>query len=170
MAKLYKRNCDQCHGYYEKKNAAQFCSRKCMFLNEVYREKMGSHNRGKHPIMEIKKGERRSVKTEFKKGLVPWNKGLSMPFEYREKLSKAHGALVYQPDARHSDEYRRWRSDVFKRDDYTCQSCGTKGVPIQAHHIKSFSKFPELRFVADNGLTLCVPCHKKTDTYLKNGN
>jgi len=32
--------------------------------------------------------------------------------------------------------------------------------------IKPFAYFPELRLVIANGRTLCIPCHKKTDTYL----
>ena len=29
-----------------------------------------------------------------------------------------------------------------------------------------FSLFPELRLAIDNGRVLCVPCHKKTYSYL----
>ena len=68
---------------------------------------------------------------------------------------------------RHSLEYRVWREAVFKRDDYTCVACGKESHGnIQADHIKPFAYFPELRFAIDNGQTLCVSCHKKTDTYM----
>lgn len=66
---------------------------------------------------------------------------------------------------RMSTEMVHWRLDVFERDKYTCQACGAHGVTLQAHHILSFSKFPEHRFDIKNGMTLCVPCHKKTDNY-----
>jgi ribosomal protein S27AE len=65
---------------------------------------------------------------------------------------------------RNSTEYKLWREAVFKRDNWTCVWCGATGN-IQADHIKRFSDFPELRFAIDNGRTLCIPCHKKTDTY-----
>lgn len=66
---------------------------------------------------------------------------------------------------RNSFEYRLWRESVFKRDDYTCRFCGKRGGTLHADHIKPFAYFPELRFAIDNGRTLCVDCHKKTDTY-----
>lgn len=64
-----------------------------------------------------------------------------------------------------SPTYKLWRTAVFERDHYTCVFCGKKGVVLNADHIKPWSLFPELRFAIDNGRTLCVECHRKTDTY-----
>ena len=76
---------------------------------------------------------------------------------------------------RSSLEYKLWRQSVFERDSYTCIWCGAKSqkgkvVVLQADHIKPFAYFPELRFAIDNGRTLCVDCHKKTDTYMGRAN
>jgi len=66
---------------------------------------------------------------------------------------------------RHSVAYKIWRTAVFERDDYTCQNCNEKGGYLNADHIKPFSLYPDLRFELNNGRTLCVPCHKATDTF-----
>jgi hypothetical protein len=59
-----------------------------------------------------------------------------------------------------SGKYKNWRKKVFERDNYTCQICGYKGNKLVAHHIMSWSKFIKLRFVVNNGSTLCENCHK----------
>jgi predicted restriction endonuclease len=68
---------------------------------------------------------------------------------------------------RNSTEYKKWRKSVFERDNYTCVFCGQVGGHLNVDHIKAFSKFPDLRLDINNGRTLCISCHKQTDTYCK---
>ena len=111
-------------------------------------------------------------------------KGVKRSVETRKKMREAQlkrvkegrhnsykgGITPINRAIRESLEYRLWRESVFKRDNYTCVWCGAKSgkgkaVVLNADHIKPFVYFPELRFAIDNGRTLCVDCHKKTDTY-----
>lgn len=67
---------------------------------------------------------------------------------------------------RKSKEYKQWRKFVFERDNYTCKECGAKSqtdcaVYLEAHHIKPFAIFIDLRFDINNGITLCEKCHDK---------
>jgi len=56
-------------------------------------------------------------------------------------------------------EYKQWRKEVFVRDYFTCQICQKVGGYLQAHHIKSWAKYPKLRYEVSNGITLCKECH-----------
>lgn len=67
-------------------------------------------------------------------------------------------------------EYKQWREEVFCRDDFTCQICKLKSVKgvkavLNANHIKKFADYPEERFNVDNGITLCVDCHRHITGY-----
>lgn len=62
--------------------------------------------------------------------------------------------------ARNYPEYRDWVQLVYRRDDYTCQKCRKRGGRLNAHHIKGYADYPELRTDVDNGITLCEECHQ----------
>lgn len=67
---------------------------------------------------------------------------------------------------RNTVQYKDWRRKVFERDGFRCVECGDdKGGNLEADHIKRFSNNPELRFVLENGRTLCRLCHRKTPNY-----
>ena len=143
---------------------------------------------------------RKLPSTAFKKGFVPWNKGVPMNEETKAKVSLAKmgkpswnkGMPSPWTSARNKVEnrqrkgdkhwnwkggisperhllmgqmeYKQWRSDVFKRDGWTCQTCQSRGIYLEAHHIKPWAKFPDLRYSLDNGVTLCKDCHKLADS------
>lgn len=121
-----------------------------------------SWNKGKHLSKETKqklsinhKGNHLSPKTEFGEGHIPWNKGIIWYERQGEKNSNWKGGIARDRD---TGKYRRWRSNIFKRDNWICQKCGRVGY-IEAHHIKNWAEYPELRFEISNGITLCKNCH-----------
>lgn len=65
-------------------------------------------------------------------------------------------------DERNWDDpaYKKFRSDVFKRDKGTCQwpNCG-RTKRLRVHHIRTWANYPELRFVIGNGIVLCDMHH-----------
>lgn len=106
---------------------------------------------------------------DFKKKLSQAGMGKITPWRIGEKSNFWKGGISsINLRIRGSAEYRIWRTAVFERDNHTCIWCGQRGGRLNADHIKPFAYYPELRFAIDNGRTLCVPCHKTTDTYAKN--
>lgn len=62
-----------------------------------------------------------------------------------------------------NERLRLWREKVLLRDNFTCRKCGRKlpNNKLQAHHIKSKTTYPELKYRVSNGKTLCFDCHRK---------
>jgi len=112
---------------------------------------------------EKERAKKRKLNGEFKKyyrkrDTSDWNKGAKNP-------SWKGGITPRNIKIRNSKEYKLWRESVFKRDNWTCIWCGQVSGNLNADHIKPFALFPELRFAIDNGRTLCLDCHKTTESY-----
>jgi hypothetical protein len=73
----------------------------------------------------------------------------------------------YYGDGRYPPDWKARTKAVFRRDDYTCQSCGEKsgphageeGAELLAHHEAPLAKGRSNRL--DNLETLCVECHER---------
>lgn len=68
-------------------------------------------------------------------------------------------------------ETKIWRKSVYERDNYTCQICGdSKGGNLNAHHLDGWDWCREKRFDINNGVTLCIKCHKTFHSQYGYGN
>lgn len=109
--------------------------------------------------------------TGFKKGYTPWNKGLHTTFNAGANNWNWKGGISKLRPYRHNTtpKYVRWRSEILKRDNYTCKKCGKRQCYLEVHHIKSYTHYPELRYDMKNAITLCKNCHRLTDNYAGRG-
>lgn len=151
------RNCVHCkkvftiHACRVRTGGAKYCSWAC------------SHNR---PPVRYWLGKKNIKFSELRKGKPSWNKGLKYPAISGERHWNWQGGKTSESlAARTSLEYKLWRKAIYERDNYICVMCGYHGNQLIADHIKSFSRYPELRFDINNGRTLCRPCHKTTPNY-----
>jgi len=144
----------------------------------IYKHKTGGHN---SPKTEFKKGHKINL------GKTPWNKGKNIRIntgrthfkkgQFGEKAGHWKGGITSLRNLiRSSNKYKKWRSDVFERDNWTCQTCGNRGRDIEAHHNKEFWKILKENNIKtlkqamkceelwdlNNGVTLCKECHKLT--------
>lgn len=53
-----------------------------------------------------------------------------------------------------------WTLEVYKKDHYRCTCCGNKPRSLNAHHLDGYNWCKEKRFDVENGVTLCMICHK----------
>jgi len=122
-------------------NSAKFCSRSC-------------HAKIKFKGNKINLGRVKSP--EWIERMKKWC------VFYGEKNPKWKGGISKNNPYKHykNSLYKKWRKNIFIRDDYTCKKCNKRGVELHPHHIKSYTKFPDLRYDENNGITLCVPCHR----------
>ena len=137
-----------------------------------------------HPMLgkkHTKEAREKMSKTWFKKGQISWNKGKKTPGIGRNKIIKKGklngrwkgGITPLNQIIRHCFKYRQWISDIFSRDNFTCQKCEVRGGRLNAHHINEFSKIMKENKIKtlenalnceelwniNNGITLCKKCH-----------
>jgi predicted HNH restriction endonuclease len=167
-------------------------------------KKRTSWNKGLHYKRPPFSLEWRQHLSDAKKNFIPWNKGKKLHYsvwnkgkvgiyseEYKRKLSESHSGSKHYgwkggnenltKRIRFSGKYKKWRADVFRRDGWSCQTCGLRGHgrDIEAHHIIPMKELlvkvqikglsiddkyilamaiNEL-FDINNGVTLCKKCH-----------
>lgn len=160
--------CKQCGNEFNRRGTThKYCSQKCYWESLKGR----TYPNRKKPIFATPNAG------WFKSGDKPWNTNKKMTQKYCENMSKRFIELniskgkknpswkggitpAYQ-QVRRTQEYRDWRNNVYRRDNYTCKKCGKRGVKIEAHHIYPLRNYAHLMYFVPNGITLCKICHTK---------
>lgn len=147
-----------------KKMDAQRCKPCNGIQHSILMKGRAAWNKGKIGIYKLSEKAKQKVSMALKGRIVsPETRKKISDAQRGEKANGWKGGKTRQAIIdRNSMEYRNWRTEVFKRDDYTCQFCGEKGGNLNAHHIRPFALFSQLRFDISNGITLCEGCHKTT--------
>jgi hypothetical protein len=152
----------------------------------------GTFKKGRTSYMKGKKHSKEAIKkmsdTAKKAGTGKWMKGKRQSPEWVknriDNKGEKHwnwkgGITPILTKIRFSDEGKNWTKDCMIRDNFTCQKCHIKNgkgigktIWLQVHHIVNFAEVPELRFVINNGITLCKKCHKNFHSIygIKNNN
>ena len=174
VSKRTTKNCQNCDKPFEvlpHRIKAKFCSQSCLAKSKIGEN--GKNWQGGKPecldckvtLVGYKQKRCRSCSNIFRSGEnnSAWKGGITPLVRSIRTMMK----------------YNEWRKSVYERDNYTCQECKLVGVALNADHIKPFSKMVRQSKVSsikeagacrelwdiDNGRTLCVDCHKKTDTF-----
>jgi endogenous inhibitor of DNA gyrase (YacG/DUF329 family) len=132
----------KCKDINLKKNRGGFSpfTKKCFYCNNDFT--IESKNK-----RTVKYCSRECMKLGFPKGENHNN--------FKKELSRD-----YRSKHRLFPEVQIWRKTIFKRDQYTCQICNKIGDRLNAHHFENYSSNKDKRFNIDNGITLCIKCHK----------
>ena len=163
-------------------------------LSEETKRKISLAHKGKKlskehikKMSESLKGRKVSLSTRLK--LSKANRGhkpskatrlrlsISHRGKYGQKASNWQGGIhALNRAIRSWIKYKAWRSNIFERDKWTCQTCGKRGCYLEAHHIKRISKILRENNIKtteeilqcqemwdlENGVTLCRDCHNLT--------
>jgi 5-methylcytosine-specific restriction endonuclease McrA len=154
--------------FYRKQDRTTFCSLKCS--NTATGTKFQKGHKPYYALLGKKLSDEHKRKlSESHKGQMPVNIDFIKSYWQGRKRSEDFcraiserlrgekskwwkgGVTPLRAQIYNSYEYKKWRKDVFQRDNYTCQLCGLRGGYLEADHIKPFSLFPELRFDINNG-------------------
>jgi len=172
-----KIKCLYCHKEKEvyfsdiQRGKGKFCNPQCW---NKYKRKLPEFITCKWCKKEFKNIQSQRTKVFCSKQCqTEWQKGKPIPPNIQNKRGIKPRTYHLKKRPKHEGaEYNDWRLAVWKRDNFTCQNCGKtanelkkEGIKICADHIKPYCNYPKLRYKISNGRTLCIPCHKLTETY-----
>ena len=137
-----------------------YCGRK---LSEEHKRKVSEGVKKNLPSTAIKKGQRLSPKTEFKKGQKTWNKGKKgeyklypngrvMPWMIGENNP------LWKGDAVGNKSVHNWVRNI-KGSPQKCEQCKT----TSAKKFEWANKDHKYRRRADDYIRLCTRCHRRYD-------
>ena len=159
---MVKLNCKQCgadifkYPSQIKGGEGKFCSKEC------YTKSMQGVDILKDVRWVKPKGKRYDIVCSYCGDIfsvVPSVKNTAK-FCSKDCYDKAHKVAVKNVrQLRNTTEYKEWRLAVYKRDGFTCQSCGNIGRNLNAHHIIPIAKDVTKMLDINNGITLCKDCH-----------
>ena len=98
----------------------------------------------------------------------PSNEGKHFTKEHKEKIGLANSkekSHLWKGGNTYQEYSLEWTASlrrlIRKRDNFTCQLCGTKqdGRSLDVHHID----YIKSNCSPDNLVSLCIPCHRKTN-------
>lgn len=145
----------QVYPYMLRAGNGKYCSVQCSSLNNK---------------TKIKKGQRLSKETEFKKGTIPWNLGMEYTEEIKEKISATVKAVVKSGEEHHSWKGNRvgysglhyWVNLKLGKPS-RCEHCNkTKGKFEWANKSHTYKR------LLSDWIRLCVSCHQKYDETSRN--
>lgn len=188
---FYKHICIGCGKSFEtQRTNSKYCDKSCFGKHNINGLKNltspieGTPNKSKGRPRDCIKGDKHPMfgKKHSKEAIlkIKEKRKIQGRFNIGEKHGNWKGGISKLRERLHmSYEHRQWRKAVLERDNYTCTNCGKSDVKFHAHHIFNFKKTlikydiktyeealscKEL-FDINNGTTLCVDCHKKTEDY-----
>ncbi len=163
-------------------NKSLFCSRPCHYKSMIGRIPYNKGVRGSfvHSTSSKKKisisliGNKRNFgkyhsdfsKEKISNSINLWLSNQDNLNKVKERMSLRRGenhprwvkdrSLLKKNDRRNDSAYKQWRIGVYKRDRFKCRMNNEECLGrIEAHHILSWSRYQELRYNINNGITLC---------------
>lgn len=193
--KPYNISKEYLHKKYIKNNKSVLqISRENEYSYTVIKKNLIKHGFRLRPISEIQTGIKKWENKEPPRGML--GKNHTKKTREKMRKNHAHlsgencgawkgGKTKLDKAIRNCTKYINWRKQTFERDNYTCMSCGDRNgngkyVYLQVHHLTSVkiiiikNNIKSLKdallcgelWELSNGMTLCMKCHRKTESFL----
>lgn len=155
--KLSTKNCKTCGKEYYKKyhqKNSKFCSIECSA--KAVEKRVNIECQSCNKIYKVVESRQPTSKFCSKKCLTVYTGKLAS-----KRIGELHHAYKGFKDEKRTNKskLKTW-SKLIARRDVVCQKCKSS-ENLQAHHIKPYNTFIDLRFDLNNGILLCRSCHAK---------